>query len=130
MAQSMRQKPQNSLGVSNRMSGKVPTFQNNDDDNESMFNPPANDFYKKAARLSVWSKSDADQFIIDGHSSSDESSEGSVRRLSDNSSFNGSQRSASNSIAGLSKGSFTSQGSKGIRNFLGGKFHKRAKSIT
>ena len=41
---------------------------NDDDDAESMFNPPANDFYNKAARLSLWSKSDAEAFLVDGKS--------------------------------------------------------------
>ena len=52
-----------------------------------------------------------------------------MHRLGADSSFNGSQRSASNSIAGLSRGSMSSTGSKGIRNFLGGKFKKRAEEI-
>ena len=38
-------------------------------------------------------------------------------------------RSGKNSIAGMSRGSFSSQGSKGIRNFLGGKFKKRQESM-
>ena len=96
----------------------------------SEFIPPQNDFYKQAARLSVWSKSDMEGFIVDGNSESDESADVSIRRLSDNSSFAGkSQRSSRNSIASMSKGSFSSQGSKGIRNFLGNKFMKRANSI-
>lgn len=41
-------------------------------DDVSEFKPPANDFYSKAARLSIWSKSDKDDNengIIDGNSS-------------------------------------------------------------
>lgn len=42
---------------------------NKDDDMMSEFQPPANDFYNRAARLSVWSRSDVpDDFIVDGHS--------------------------------------------------------------
>ena len=53
-----------------------------------------------------------------------------MRRLSDNDSFGGqSQRSRTNSIAGMSKGSMSSTGSRGIRNFLGKNFTKRANSI-
>jgi len=95
----------------------------------SEIKPPANDFYKSAARLSIWSKSDIDG-IIDGQSESDNSNDVSIRRLSDNDSFTGrSQRSSNNSIAGMSRGSMSSTGSKGIRNFLGGKFAKRKESI-
>ena len=94
--------------------------------------PPANDFYNRAARLSVWSRSDDEGEqgvqIIDGHSS-ENSADVSIRRLSDNDSFAGSQRSRNNSIAGMSRGSMNSSGSKGIRNFLGSKFNKRANSI-
>mmetsp|Transcript_44174 Transcript_44174/g.58632 ORF Transcript_44174/g.58632 Transcript_44174/m.58632 type:complete len:184 (+) Transcript_44174:1647-2198(+) len=109
----------------------------NDDDDDliSEFKPPGNDFfYDRAARLSCWSKQDADDLqeqiqIIDGHSS-DQSADVSIRRLSDADSFTGkSQRSNSNSIAGMSRGSFSSQGSKGIRNFLGSKFQKRKETI-
>lgn len=100
---------------------------NKDDDMMSEFQPPANDFYNRAARLSVWSRSDVEDFIVDGHSEDQSDSSGSVRRLSDNDSFAG--RSNNNSMAGLSRGSMSSTGSKGIRNFLGGKFAKRAESI-
>ena len=96
-------------------------------DDVSEFNPPANEFYKQAAKLSVWGDSDMDGLIVDGSSS--ESSGGSVRRISDGGSFAGSMRSGKNSIAGMSRGSMSSTGSKGIRNFLGGKFKKRAESI-
>jgi hypothetical protein len=59
-----------------------------DDDMVSEFKPPANDFCNRAARLSVWSRSDVEGFIVDGHSSSDEGSDDvSIRRLSDNDSF-------------------------------------------
>ena len=119
------------LGNSQRMAGL-----DDDDDMISEFKPPANDFFhNRAARLSCWSKTDADDIenlqaqIIDGDSS-EQSADVSIRRLSDNDSFAGkSQRSASNSIAGMSRGSFSSQGSKGIRNFLGSKFKKRSESI-
>ena len=57
----------------------------------SIFAPPANDFYNRAARLSIWSKSDCDDFIIDNaNSGSDESADVSIKRLSDNESFAGS----------------------------------------
>ena len=63
--------------------------------------------------------------------SGSQSDDVSVKRLSDGDSFGkGSMRSGQNSIAGMSRGSFTSQGSKGIRNFLGSKFNKRAMSIS
>lgn len=66
----MRQQPMNMLGATQRMKDKVPAnVINDDEDLESMFNPPANDFYNKAARLSLWSKSDVDGFLIDGKSS-------------------------------------------------------------
>ena len=100
----------------------------------SDFNPPANDFFTRAQRLSVWSRSssgngETNVQIVDGESS-DQSADVSIRRLSDDGSFAGrSQRSHNNSIAGMSRGSFSSQGSKGIRNFLGGKFKKRAENI-
>ena len=57
------------------------------------FAPPANDFYNRAARLSIWSKSDVDDFILDANkndSASDESADVSIKRLSDNESFAGS----------------------------------------
>ena len=57
------------------------------------FAPPANDFYNRAARLSIWSKSDVDDFILDANkndSASDESADVSIKRLSDNESFTGS----------------------------------------
>ena len=128
--------------MNNRMSGGLGSSQrkmagiDDDDDMLSEFKPPANDFFhNRAARLSCWSKTDADDLenlqaqIIDGDSS-DQSADVSIRRLSDADSFAGkSQRSASNSIAGMSRGSFSSQGSKGIRNFLGSKFKKRSESI-
>ena len=59
----------------------------------SVFKPPENDFYNRAARLSCWSKSDADNLFVDGQSESDESNDVSIRRLSDDGSFDGSQRS-------------------------------------
>lgn len=63
--------------------------------------------------------------FVDGNSS-DGSADVSIKRLSEDDSFGiGSMRSGQNSIAGMSRGSFTSQGSRGIRNFLGGKFAKR-----
>ena len=101
-----------------------------EDDMMSEFAPPANDFYNKAARLSIWERDDSSNGaqnvqIVDGHSS-DQSDDVSVKRLSDNDSFG---KRSNNSMAGLSRGSFTSTGSKGIRNFLGSKFNKRADKI-
>ena len=98
----------------------------------SVFAPPANDFYDKVNRLSCWSKSDVGDFIVDGHSSEDSNSDDcDVKRLSDDDSFTGkSQRSSQNSIAGMSRGSMSSTGSKGIRNILGSKFAKRKNTIT
>ena len=108
---------------------KVDGGDSSEDDMMDVFRPPENDFYNRAARLSCWSKSDADNLFIDGESESDESNDVSIRRLSADDSFDKSQRSHSNSIAGMSRGSFSSSGSKGIRNILGSKFSKRANSI-
>ena len=67
--------------------------------------------------------------IVDGYSS-EASDDCDIKRLSHGDSFDGrSQRSRTNSIAGMSRGSKNSQGSRGIRNFLGDKFKKRAESI-
>ena len=101
-----------------------------DDDDSEMFMPPSNDFFNRAAKLSVWSGSIADVLMVDGNSSDpSDSDDVSIKRLSDNDSFGKSQRSHTNSIAGMSRGSMSSTGSKGIRNLLGGKFAKRANSI-
>ena len=118
------------LGISQKNYGGVPEDDANFDFDDliSEFVPPANDFYNQAARLSCWSRSMAGgeeevgaPVILDGHSS-DGSNDVSIRKLSDNDSFNGSQRSGANSIAGLSRGSASSAGGRGIRNFLGSKF--------
>lgn len=53
-----------------------------------MFEPPSNDLFNRAARLSVWSRSDVEGMIVDGHSS-DGSDDVSIKRLSDNESFTG-----------------------------------------
>ena len=117
----------NILAQSQRAGGKKDD--DSDDDMMSVFAPPANDFYNKVNRLSIWSKSDVDDFIIDGHSS-EASDDCDIKRISDEDSFTGrSQRSSQNSIAGMSRGSMSSTGSKGIRNILGSKFVKRANTI-
>ena len=59
----------------------------------SEFAPPANDFYNKAARLSIWSKSDVDDFMLEANkndSGSDQSADVSIKRLDDDESFTGS----------------------------------------
>lgn len=126
--------PINSMAQSQRTTGgnggknSSVNMAGKDDDMVSEFQPPANDFYNRARQLSVWSKSEIEDFIVDGHSSEDqsESDDVSIRRLSDNDSFAGKSQS---SMAGLSRGSMSSTGSKGIRNFLGGKFAKRAETL-
>lgn len=56
-----------------------------------MFEPPSNDLFNRAARLSVWSRSDVEGMMVDGHSSggSDDSDDVSIKRLSDGDSFTG-----------------------------------------
>lgn len=57
----------------------------------SEFIPPVNDFYNKAAKLSMWDRSDSNDEnvqIVDGFSS-EESSGLSIKRLSENDSFAG-----------------------------------------
>ena len=109
----------NMLAQSMRTGGITTNITDGDSDSDEMFEPPSNVLFNRAARLSVWSRSDVEGMIIDGHSS-DASDDVSIKRLSDNESFTG--RSSRNSIANMSRGSMSSSGSKGIRNFLGGKF--------
>ena len=111
--------PLNPLLASGKQPITGPTLRESGD--ISHFQPPANDFYNKAERLSIWSKSDAQNLFIDAHSESgSDMDDVSVRKLSENESFVSKAR--TNSIAGMSQGSFASSASKSIRSRLGGKF--------